>query len=94
MAELVRIYKPFEGTPKDWKACQGSNPKYRGYPCSLWTLFHTLTVNAAIKGDPSMQYGCESINSRKYQPMFASSLNHFSSQFCGQSDGGVHPALL
>ena len=28
-----------------WAACAGSQPKYRGYPCSLWTLFHTLTVN-------------------------------------------------
>lgn len=28
-----------------WVACSGSKPEYRGYPCSLWTLFHTLTVN-------------------------------------------------
>lgn len=28
-----------------WVACSGSEPHYRGYPCSLWTLFHTLTVN-------------------------------------------------
>jgi len=28
-----------------WKGCIGSQPHYRGYPCGLWTLFHTLTVN-------------------------------------------------
>uniref|UniRef100_A0A1B6KLZ5 Sulfhydryl oxidase n=1 Tax=Graphocephala atropunctata TaxID=36148 RepID=A0A1B6KLZ5_9HEMI len=37
-------YKPF--LPKQgWIGCQGSNPQYRGYPCSLWTMFHTLTVH-------------------------------------------------
>lgn len=29
--------------------CRGSQPKFRGYTCGLWTLFHTLTVNAAMK---------------------------------------------
>ncbi|XP_069119679.1 sulfhydryl oxidase 2-like [Argopecten irradians] len=29
-----------------WIGCAGSEPQYRGYPCGLWTLFHTLTVNA------------------------------------------------
>ncbi|CAN7975311.1 unnamed protein product, partial [Ixodes persulcatus] len=26
--------------------CLGSRPGLRGYPCSLWVLFHSLTVNA------------------------------------------------
>nr|XP_006635303.1 PREDICTED: sulfhydryl oxidase 1 [Lepisosteus oculatus] len=30
-----------------WVGCQGSQPHYRGYPCSVWTLFHLLTVQAA-----------------------------------------------
>ena len=30
-------------------ACAGSEPHYRGYPCSLWTLFHTLTVNCGSR---------------------------------------------
>ncbi|MBN3282060.1 QSOX1 oxidase, partial [Polyodon spathula] len=30
-----------------WVSCQGSQPHFRGYPCSLWTLFHLLTVQAA-----------------------------------------------
>ena len=31
--------------PKDWITCRGSNPIYRGYTCSLWLLWHTLSVN-------------------------------------------------
>ncbi|XP_006819345.1 sulfhydryl oxidase 2-like [Saccoglossus kowalevskii] len=30
-----------------WVGCQGSQDRYRGYPCGLWILFHTLTVSAA-----------------------------------------------
>ncbi|XP_053893469.1 sulfhydryl oxidase 1 [Malaclemys terrapin pileata] len=29
-----------------WVGCQGSEPHFRGYPCSLWILFHLLTVQA------------------------------------------------
>lgn len=32
-----------------WVCCQGSHPRYRGYPCSMWTLFHVLTVAAYEK---------------------------------------------
>jgi thiol oxidase len=35
----------------------GSQAHFRGYPCSVWTLFHALTVNAALKGDPAMIVG-------------------------------------
>ncbi|XP_060686104.1 LIM/homeobox protein Lhx4 isoform X1 [Hemiscyllium ocellatum] len=31
----------------NWVSCQGSRPHFRGYPCSVWTLFHLLTVQAA-----------------------------------------------
>uniref|UniRef100_A0A8C0WPC3 Sulfhydryl oxidase n=1 Tax=Castor canadensis TaxID=51338 RepID=A0A8C0WPC3_CASCN len=31
-----------------WVGCQGSRLELRGYPCSLWKLFHTLTVQASI----------------------------------------------
>ncbi|XP_064616021.1 sulfhydryl oxidase 2-like [Liolophura sinensis] len=30
----------------EWVCCKGSQPKFRGYPCGMWSLFHTLTVNA------------------------------------------------
>ncbi|KAG9350846.1 hypothetical protein JZ751_024735 [Albula glossodonta] len=29
-----------------WVGCQGTQPHFRGYPCSMWTLFHVLTVQA------------------------------------------------
>ncbi|XP_058395925.1 sulfhydryl oxidase 1 [Diceros bicornis minor] len=31
----------------NWVGCQGSEPHFRGFPCSLWILFHFLTVQAA-----------------------------------------------
>ncbi|XP_066510082.1 sulfhydryl oxidase 2-like [Hoplias malabaricus] len=34
-----------------WVGCQGSSMALRGYPCSLWTLFHVLTVQAASRPD-------------------------------------------
>lgn len=32
-----------------WVGCQGSRPELRGYTCSLWQLFHTLTVEAGAR---------------------------------------------
>ncbi|XP_064189353.1 sulfhydryl oxidase 1 [Anguilla rostrata] len=29
-----------------WVGCQGTQAHFRGYPCSVWTLFHVLTVRA------------------------------------------------
>ncbi|XP_045702336.1 sulfhydryl oxidase 2 [Phyllostomus hastatus] len=34
-----------------WVGCQGSRPELRGYSCSLWKLFHTLTVQAGARPD-------------------------------------------
>ncbi|KAJ3661102.1 hypothetical protein Zmor_005518 [Zophobas morio] len=34
-------------SPRRFIGCLGSSPSFRGYPCSLWTLFHYLTVNFA-----------------------------------------------
>uniref|UniRef100_A0A0N5BNF7 Sulfhydryl oxidase n=1 Tax=Strongyloides papillosus TaxID=174720 RepID=A0A0N5BNF7_STREA len=30
----------------DWDHCKGTETRYRGYTCGLWTLFHTITVSA------------------------------------------------
>lgn len=46
---LEKKHAPVYVTALDYIACKGSEPKYRGYTCGLWTLFHTLTVNAANK---------------------------------------------
>ncbi|XP_040262894.1 sulfhydryl oxidase 1 isoform X2 [Bufo bufo] len=40
----------------DFIWCQGSKPEFRGFPCSVWTLYHLLTVRAA-------QLGTEQTNS-------------------------------
>ncbi|KAM8865392.1 sulfhydryl oxidase 2 [Synchiropus picturatus] len=40
----MRISGVFLGADLRWVGCQGSRPGLRGYPCSLWTLFHVLTV--------------------------------------------------
>ena len=30
----------------DWASCAGSEPHFRGYPCSVWITLHAITVNA------------------------------------------------
>ncbi|XP_028314414.1 sulfhydryl oxidase 2 isoform X3 [Gouania willdenowi] len=40
----VGIPGVFLGAELRWIGCQGSMAGLRGYPCSLWTLFHVLTV--------------------------------------------------
>ncbi|XP_054835709.1 sulfhydryl oxidase 1 [Eublepharis macularius] len=42
--------EPYARLPETptWVGCQGSKPEFRGYPCSLWTLFHLLTVQEAL----------------------------------------------
>lgn len=40
----------------NWVGCQGSEPHFRGFPCSLWVLFHFLTVQATRKNvEPSQE---------------------------------------
>lgn len=57
----MRISGVFLGAELRWVGCQGSRAGLRGYPCSLWTLFHVLTVqhdamptaldNTALEGE-------------------------------------------
>ena len=37
--------KTFLPSGTEWRHCKGSTPNFRGYPCSLWTIFHVLTVS-------------------------------------------------
>ena len=55
--ELMALHQPFKATPEEWEGCKGSKPILRGYPCSVWQLFHAMMVNAVIKGDPSLALG-------------------------------------
>jgi len=33
-----------------WQGCQGSEDRYGGYPCGLWSVWHVLTVAQAESG--------------------------------------------
>ncbi|XP_051836304.1 sulfhydryl oxidase 2 isoform X2 [Antechinus flavipes] len=44
----MRISGIFLTNHVKWVGCQGSRPELRGYTCSLWKLFHTLTVQAVV----------------------------------------------
>ncbi|XP_067140926.1 sulfhydryl oxidase 2-like isoform X2 [Centruroides vittatus] len=46
---LLQSKKAYLPPRRDWQGCKGSKPGFRGYPCSLWMLFHTLTVQAHYK---------------------------------------------
>lgn len=46
---LETTHAPVFSSDLDYIKCKGSQPMFRGYTCGLWTLFHTLTVNAAQK---------------------------------------------
>jgi len=47
--ELKFLLDAFSDLPSggQWLGCSGSEAKYGGYPCSLWTLWHTMTVSHA-----------------------------------------------
>ncbi|OCT65283.1 hypothetical protein XELAEV_18041522mg [Xenopus laevis] len=47
----MRISGIFLTNHTQWVGCRGSKSNLRGYPCSLWKLFHSLTVQAAVKPD-------------------------------------------
>lgn len=43
--EAIKISDGFLKPTQSWRHCNGSKPYLRGYPCGLWVLFHTMTVN-------------------------------------------------
>ncbi|XP_075041940.1 sulfhydryl oxidase 2 [Mixophyes fleayi] len=45
----MRISGIFLTNRMEWVSCQGSGSQLRGYPCALWKLFHSLTVQAAVQ---------------------------------------------
>jgi hypothetical protein len=45
VTELRVQTKAFADLGTNWIGCRGSKPMYGGYPCSVWTLWHTLTVS-------------------------------------------------
>jgi thiol oxidase len=77
----------FNDLPSTWIACQGSAPNFGGYPCGLWTLFHTLTIQQKklAKDEPK----CVPSESRMIDPH---SLNPFQTR--PEEHGDLYRALL
>ncbi|EKF27213.1 quiescin sulfhydryl oxidase, putative, partial [Trypanosoma cruzi marinkellei] len=46
---------PYSGTPNEveWRTCKGSSQSYRGFPCGMWLLYHSITANFDADGDIS-----------------------------------------
>ncbi|XP_053138359.1 sulfhydryl oxidase 2 isoform X2 [Hemicordylus capensis] len=55
----MRISGLFLTSRVQWVGCQGSRPELRGYTCSFWKLFHTLTVQAAVRPKALLNTGLE-----------------------------------
>lgn len=49
-----------------WQYCAGSSPYLRGHTCSLWVLFHSLTVNEFIS-KTSYKYSASDEEPEEYQ---------------------------
>ncbi|XP_062976451.1 sulfhydryl oxidase 1-like [Elgaria multicarinata webbii] len=82
-----------ETDTRTWVGCQGSNTLFRGYPCSLWTLFHFLTVQEGLPNNKELEpsealstlrkfmnnfYGCPKCV-RHFEKMASESMNEVKS---------------
>uniref|UniRef100_A0A8C9W206 Sulfhydryl oxidase n=1 Tax=Scleropages formosus TaxID=113540 RepID=A0A8C9W206_SCLFO len=80
----MRISGMFLSEKLQWVGCQGSRPELRGYPCSLWTLFHTLTVQASLRPDALANTGLEEDPLAVLQTMRRYIRSFFGCRECGQ----------
>ncbi|KAM4878144.1 sulfhydryl oxidase 2 [Thomomys bottae] len=67
-----------------WVGCQGSRPELRGYPCSLWKLFHTLTVEASTHPEALLGTGFEDDPGAVLQTMRRYVHTFFGCRECGE----------
>uniref|UniRef100_A0A2I3H7M9 Sulfhydryl oxidase n=1 Tax=Nomascus leucogenys TaxID=61853 RepID=A0A2I3H7M9_NOMLE len=67
-----------------WVGCQGSRPELRGYPCSFWKLFHTLTVEASTHPDALVGTGFEDDPQAVLQTMRRYIHTFFGCKECGE----------
>ncbi|KAI2798246.1 oxidase [Blomia tropicalis] len=71
--EAMRISDGFLKPMESWRHCNGSKPIYRGYPCGVWVLFHTMTVNEYVLGQKANQWNHEVLHTmRNYVATFFS----------------------
>ncbi|KAK6470763.1 sulfhydryl oxidase 2 [Huso huso] len=80
----MRISGMYLTNKLEWVGCQGSQPALRRYPCSLWTLFHTLTVQAAERPDALANTGLEENAQAVLQTMRRYIGSFFGCQECGR----------
>lgn len=49
-----------------WESCSGSKAAYRGFPCGLWSLMHTVTILSLTNGTSSqISSGISHFNTRE-----------------------------
>ena len=83
LEELSAQHQPFLDTAKHWSegGCAGSVPEKRGYPCSLWSLFHSLMASSQTR-DPAWNFGYGSSVARA---MIGYITHFFSCRDCAQN---------
>lgn len=80
----MRISGVFLGAELRWVGCQGSRVGLRGYPCSLWTLFHVLTVAHDVKPTALENTGLEHEAAPVLQVMRRYIRTFFGCEECGR----------
>ncbi|XP_047381397.1 sulfhydryl oxidase 2 isoform X1 [Sciurus carolinensis] len=80
----MRISGIFLTNHVKWVGCQGSRPELRGYPCSLWKLFHTLTVQASTHPEALMGTGFEDDPQAVLQTLRSYVHTFFGCKECGE----------
>ncbi|XP_040897946.1 sulfhydryl oxidase 2 isoform X2 [Toxotes jaculatrix] len=80
----MRISGVFLGAELRWVGCQGSRVGLRGYPCSLWTLFHVLTVQHDAKPSALENTGLEGEAAPVLQVMRRYIRTFFGCEQCGR----------
>ncbi|XP_037339225.2 sulfhydryl oxidase 2 [Pungitius pungitius] len=80
----MRISGVFLGAELRWVGCQGSRAGLRGYPCSLWTLFHVLTIQHEATPTALDNTGLEAKASPVLQVMRRYISTFFGCEECGR----------
>uniref|UniRef100_A0A8D3B5G7 Sulfhydryl oxidase n=1 Tax=Scophthalmus maximus TaxID=52904 RepID=A0A8D3B5G7_SCOMX len=89
----MRISGVFLGAELRWVGCQGSRVGLRGYPCSLWTLFHVLTVQHEATPTALENTGLEGESAPVLQVMRRYIGTFFGCEECGRHFGRRRPTV-
>ncbi|XP_069951420.1 sulfhydryl oxidase 2 isoform X3 [Cherax quadricarinatus] len=84
--KFAEVMKSLQGqdsilpTHQPWIGCLGSEPRYRGYPCGLWTTFHVLTVNSVLQDGSKVSFNAKTI----LRAIHGFVKHFFSCKYCSQ----------